>query len=59
MAGGFSILKERIDAFKDYIKNKFSVSDIHHEKSYDLEINLSSVNWISIKYYKASTVWNG
>ena len=44
MAGGFSILNEKIDAFKSYIKNKFSVSDIHHEKNYDLEINLSSVN---------------
>ena len=44
MAGGFSILVEKIDVFKDYIKNKFSVSDIHHEKNYDREINLSSVN---------------
>ena len=44
MAGGFSILTEKIDVFKDYIKNKFSVSDIHHEKNYDMEINLSSVN---------------
>ena len=44
MAGGFSILREKIDVFKDYIKNKFSVSDIHHEKNYDMEINLSSVN---------------
>ena len=52
MAGGFSILNERIDAFKDYIKNKFSVSDIHHEKSYDLEINLSSVN---LDLYKSIT----
>ena len=52
MAGGFSILNERIDAFKDYIKNKFSVSDIHHEKNYDLEINLSSVN---LDLYKSIT----
>ena len=44
MAGGFSILREKIDVFKGYIKNKFSVSDIHHEKNYDMEINLSSVN---------------
>ena len=39
-----SILGEKIEAFKDYIKNKFSVSDIHYEKQYDMEINLSSVN---------------
>jgi len=44
MAGGFSILAEKIEVFKDYTKNKFSLSDIHHEKSYDMEINLSSVN---------------
>ena len=52
MAGGFSILNEKIEAFKDYIKNKFSVSDIHHEKNYDLEINLSSVN---LDLYKSIT----
>ena len=52
MAGGFSILKEKIESFKDYIKNKFSVSDIHHEKNYDLEINLSSVN---LDLYKSIT----
>ena len=52
MAGGFSILVEKIDAFKDYIKNKFSVSDIHYEKKYDLEINLSSVN---LDLYKSIT----
>ena len=52
MAGGFSILREKIDVFKDYIKNKFSVSDIHHEKNYDMEINLSSVN---LDLYKSIT----
>ncbi len=52
MAGGFSILSEKISAFKDYIKNKFSASDIHHEKKYDMEINLSSVN---LDLYKSVT----
>ena len=52
MAGGFSFLREKIDVFKDYIKNKFSVSDIHHEKNYDMEINLSSVN---LDLYKSIT----
>ena len=41
---GSPFYETRLMIFKDYIKNKFSVSDIHHEKNYDMEINLSSVN---------------
>ena len=44
MAGGFSIERNKISEFKEYIKTKFEVSDQNFQKNYDLEINLSSVN---------------
>ena len=44
MAGGFSILKNNIENFKEYIKDKFILSNTNFEKNYDLEIKLSSVN---------------
>ncbi|MFL2662270.1 MAG: single-stranded-DNA-specific exonuclease RecJ [Alphaproteobacteria bacterium] len=44
MAGGFSIKKNKIDHFKNYLKNKFQVTKEHYERKYDLEIKLSSIN---------------
>lgn len=44
MAGGFSIKKNKIDKFKNYLENKFEVSREHYERKYDLEIKLSSIN---------------
>ena len=52
MAGGFNILSEKIESFKDYMKNKFTVTDIHLQKNYDMEIRLSSVN---LDLYKSIT----
>ena len=59
MAAGLSIKKEKINEFKDYIKD-YKFKDIENRKFYDFEVKLSSIDYrLYTQLQKLSPFGNG